>query len=364
MSHDSPVTTAPEVDRQTALDRRLGPAMFWVALGWLALAGMGVHLLQDGAFHRAKDAATGEHVTLDQAVGRFDEHALTCELGLLLLWPLFLLEGVAHWWSGARNLRQNMWFALFPFLRLGGRDHVTGKTLWLPTFGWVEANEDLEASLERKLGVPMIGVALLVLPVLAVEFLAAAQISQHNTIGFLTHLAGAFIWLAFTVEFLVMVSVVSRRLTYIRKHWLDLAIICLPLIAFLRVLRVGRVGRLLRLSQFSKMTGTAKAFRLRGLVFRVWRAVLLFELIDRVLHRDLDQKIETLRGRLAEREKEVARLKGEIAALEARRTARLEQEALAASEAPPTAIEGDPATSPASDGRITPLTDPAARLAS
>jgi hypothetical protein len=34
-----------------------------------------------------------------------------------------------------------------------------------------------------------------------------------------------------------MISVAPRRLEYCKKHWLDLAIILLPLISFLRSLR-------------------------------------------------------------------------------------------------------------------------------
>ncbi|MEZ6068468.1 MAG: hypothetical protein R3B90_22760 [Planctomycetaceae bacterium] len=285
---------------QTELDRRLTPVMFVLASTWLALLGAAIHLLADDA-------------------KRFDQAALDCLLAVFILTPLFALEGLLHRYAKAGQLRQHVWFTLFPPLRLGGRDHVDGGTIWIPLLGWRRATDRFEAELERSLSVPMIVVALLVLPVIGVEYLAAERVSSDWRVGLVTQLAGAAIWFAFAVEFIVMSSIVSNRLRYIKTHWLDLAIILLPAIAFFRVLRFGRLGRLLRLNQVSRVTRTAKAFRLRGLFLRVWRAILILEVIDRVIHRDIDKRLAQLRERLREQELACDELRMRIAELEAKR---------------------------------------------
>jgi voltage-gated potassium channel len=295
----------------TPLDCGLAPVMFWLTILWLGLLGTAVHLIQDSLLRES--GRTGN----SPLAGRFDAVVEWCTAGLLLLTPAFLLEGIAHWLSGAARLRQNVWQAVFPFLRLTGRDHGSGKRMWLPTYGWATADDNLEANLERKLSVPMIVVALLVLPVLAVEFLWQEQARNHPQLALATHLTGAFIWLAFAVEFLILLSITPKRLQFLRRHWLDLAIICLPLIAFLRVLRVGRLGRLLRLQQVVRLSSTSKTFRLKGLAIRVWRGILLLEVFDRLLRRDAGHKLEKLRMRLKEVEDEAELLRRQVEELEA-----------------------------------------------
>jgi voltage-gated potassium channel len=285
--------------------------MFWITVGWLALVGTGLHLLND------VPAVSGDmEEAAAQLPGRFHSAAIACLWAAAAVWPLYWLELACHRWAGGRRSSRDWQAALFPPLRIGARDHVTGRMLWLPTLGWVRATDDLEARLERQLGVPMIIVALLVLPVIAIELIWAERIAHDWRLGLATQLAGAAIWLAFAVEFLVQVSIVRDRWTYVRRHWLDLAIICLPLLAFLRVLRVGRLGRLLRLNQLSKVSRTARAYRMRGLAMRVWRALLLLEAVDRWMHRDDAQRLAKLQTQLAAAEKEVQRLRDQISRLE------------------------------------------------
>ncbi len=85
------------------------------------------------------------------------------------------------------------------------------------------------------------------------------------------------IWFAFATEFLIMVSISRRKLEYLKKHWIDLAIILLPLLSFLRslrVLRLSRLGKLAKLEQLSKMI---RIYRLRGLSMRMFRALLVWK---------------------------------------------------------------------------------------
>jgi hypothetical protein len=281
-------------ERQTPADRRLTPVMFVVSLLWTAILGVAIHLLTD------------DH-------SRFDVAAVGCLWAQVALFPLFVGEALIHWGTNERCLRQNLWFVILPALRMGGRDHVDGTTVWIPFLGWREASDQLESDLERSLSIPMIVVALLVLPVIGVEHFAKHRVATDAWFALATHLAGTFIWLAFAVEFIVMASIVRSRFKYVRQHWLDLAIIILPTFAFVRVLRFGQLGRLLRLNQ---ITRTARAFRVRGLFLRVWKGVLVLDLIDRALQRDVSTRLAKLRAQLREQELSCEQLRRRIAELE------------------------------------------------
>jgi voltage-gated potassium channel len=120
------------------------------------------------------------------------------------------------------------------------------------------------------------------------------------------------IWLAFTIEFIVMVSIARNKLGYCRDHWIDIAIILLPFIAVLRVLRWSR---LLRLHQVAK---AGRVYRLRGLSTRMFRGILVLGVLHRFLQEDPEKQLEKLREKQTEREFELAQLRAEVADLEAR----------------------------------------------
>lgn len=289
--------------------------MFAVTLLYLGTVGVAVHLLTDEPRREVSAALTQHELTHHEAdfdpSRRFGPILKVCGGILLGLHLLFILEAVAHWATNGQCLRQSFAACLIPPLRLSVRDHVDGTCVWLPGWGWQPASDELADQVQRRLGYPMIGIALLILPLLAVEFLFAEQIQEHLWLGLTVQLAGAFIWLAFAAEFIVMISLVSRRIQFARKHWLDLAIICLPVIAFLRVLRIGRLIKLGKLSQ------TARVFRLRGLAMRAWRAVLVLELVDRLLRRDPSRRLKLLKEQLADKELEIQALREEIVRVEA-----------------------------------------------
>jgi len=96
---------------------------------------------------------------------------------------------------------------------------------------------------------PMIVLALLILPLLAVEFLflqdrAAVRgtfLWWAATIGF------AVIWLAFLLEFTIKVAIAESRVEYVRRNWLDLVIILVPVLRPLRVASLARTSRVFTL---------------------------------------------------------------------------------------------------------------------
>jgi voltage-gated potassium channel len=180
---------------------------------------------------------------------------------------------------------------------------MTGRAIWFPILAWQEVTDAFREKIQKSFSAPMLVMALLVLPLFAVEHYWQKQIEANPTLADLTALATGLIWFAFTLEFMVMISIEEKRLEYCRKHWIDLAVICLPMIAFMRALR---------LAQLSK---TARVFRLKSLVMKLYRALLVLEVINRILQRNPEKRIARLEIVLAEKESEIEGIKAEIAFL-------------------------------------------------
>lgn len=120
-------------------------------------------------------------------------------------------------------------------------------------------------------------------------------------------LVTAAIWLSFALEFILLVSLAEKKIEFCKKHWINLVIILLPLLAFLRslqlfrFLRMAKAGRLMRI------------YRLRGLVTRVAKLAMVFNLIERVMARNPDKYGTHLREKIAEKEEELADLREKLA---------------------------------------------------
>jgi hypothetical protein len=173
--------------------------------------------------------------------------------------------------------------------------------------------DDLQDDVQRAFSGPMIVVALMILPLLAIDFVWSHRINMndHRWLQVLVETGYSITWLAFTVEFVVMVSIVNHKLRYLKKHWVDLLIICLPLLAFLRVMQLSHI---LRMQQVTKAT---RVYRLRGVALRVWRGILALDVLSRLIRVSPERKIESLKQEIAEREREIAKLQQEVDRLQA-----------------------------------------------
>lgn len=247
---------------------------------------------------------------------RFSNLYLYCEWGLLLLYPLFFLEFLVHRLVGSPFWKRDLLSCLLPPFRLVAHDHESGNNIYLPSYGWQELNAGFRERLTTAFNVPMILIALMVLPLLACDFKWQAEIQSSPILSMLTQLSESLIWFAFTLEFLVMISIVERKGQYCKQHWMDIAIILLPIVAFLRAARLGRLLRLQQFTKTAKLTRTARVYRLRGLAMRAYRAILVLEVIQRLMHRNPEKRLETLKEQLAQMELDMDDLKSQIAALE------------------------------------------------
>jgi hypothetical protein len=268
-----------------------------------------------------------------------------CHIGLAVIWPVFLLEALAHAFARSPRWKRHLAYCLCPPLRLGARDACTGERVWLPRLGWTVVDRELGERMDRTLNVPMILIALCVVPLLALDYYqpehhplvhhlqnsvakptAAPAPSQTSSIAseipaalawarlpavrFATRIGEALIWTAFALEFTVMISVVDRKLRYCRQHWIDILVIVLPLVAFLRSLRLARLARLNQIGRFTRL------YRLRGSVVRAQRGMVVASVVERKLLRNPGKQLAKLQDALVEKEREAETLRTQIRDLE------------------------------------------------
>ncbi|MCK4871349.1 MAG: ion transporter [Phycisphaerales bacterium] len=131
----------------------------------------------------------------------------------------------------------------------------------VPGLGIVIANDRLRARVDRYFHWPMIVLAILILPLLVVDFTYLHEHADTTPVvtWWAVRISEAAIWLAFLVEFVIKEMIAESRFEYARRNWIDIVIIVLPL---LRPLRVARLAR------------TSRVFRLRGVGMKVARYVL------------------------------------------------------------------------------------------
>jgi hypothetical protein len=248
--------------------------------------------------------------------------------GILLLWPLYVLELTAHTLLRSPNYRFNVLYAIAPPLRLGGRDHRTWTRVWLPWAGWRHVDRKLVAQVERALNPAMVGFALLVLPLLVVELWWKETIGERTALHFAVETASSVIWLAFAMELVVMVSIARRKTRYLAEHWIDLLIVLLPMVQVLPALRLAAVGRL---ASFGRIKHLSALYRTRGLAMRAFRGFLVLDSVQRLLQLNPEKRLAALREKLEDYQHEIEQIRSEMRELEARIAA--EERADAAADA-------------------------------
>lgn len=248
----------------------------------------------------------------------------TITLGwMFLTWPIFVLESLYHWairpkvWSLRWFHLNTLMHAVCPSLRLAARSLEMDKRLWLPGWGWQRVEPRLRRRIERRLSIPMISIALLILPILLIEFVFKRQVAEYTWLRTILHIGTGVIWFAFAAEFIVMVSIAHKKIDYVKRHWIDLAIIALPLFSFLRGLSLFRTTRLAQLARFSKLSRLLKAYRLRGTALRVVRALVILRLFERLIQFSPERRLKRLQEKLAINRREQRMIRLEIARLKA-----------------------------------------------
>jgi len=239
----------------------------------------------------------------------FMAHALFRPL-IIALWAIVIVEGIVGLFvthdAWPARLKSLLLTTVLPPLRMVTASSKPRGWLWLPRIGWKPVGEETSEQLEQKLALPMVILTLLVLPVLGAELTGGETLENHPRMALATHLTTCVIWIGFTMEFLWMVAAAPNKLAYCLKNWINLVIILLPLIAFLRVLNIFRFTRMLRAGKL------LRAYRLRGLWTRLWRLALLFNLLERLQQRDPAKYCAALEKKIADLEEELAKLHAKL----------------------------------------------------
>jgi voltage-gated potassium channel len=254
-------------------------------------------------------------------LSRTDPEIYLIQGALAALWLVFLLEAGLRF--SLRDRERSAWkpllaalaCCLVPPVRMGYPSQVRPNHIWLPGLGWRSIDNRLRSTLERAFSVPMIFFALLVVPLLAIEFLEAERIRAEPVLALWLDIGTSVIWLAFAVELILMVAVSDRPWRYCFLHWIDVAIVLLPAVEMLPLFRLLRLGRVLRLEQLLRWGRLA---RLQALVMHAWRALLLLQIVQRLTGRSLERRRKQLQDLLQAKEEELADLRREIAELDER----------------------------------------------
>lgn len=233
---------------------------------------------------------------------------------LVLIWVPFVLEALTGLLVNNRlagNIKRFFLVSVLPPFRLGYSTFRSGHVIWLPFLGTREKNQALFDFLERRASVPMIVIALMILPVLGIEFVMKEQVAERVWLGYTLDASASFIWFAFTLEFVVMVSVAEDKFAYCKKHWLNILIILMPLLAFLRGFQVIRAFNAARSAQLMRV------YRVRGLLLRMQQALVALSAVERLLFRNPERHLKKLVKTREEKERELESLLRKIERVEA-----------------------------------------------
>lgn len=252
---------------------------------------------------------------------------------ILLLWLVIVCEVLVQLYISVRtdetiNVLRWRIFAvlqcLCPPLRLAAPNIAMGGKIWLPGLGWQAPRRKLYKKLEAAFSKPMLFFVLLILPLLLIEFGLHRIVEEQPWLRITIHVCTGLIWCAFAIEFIVLVSASERRLRYVKENWIDLLIILLPIVLFLRTLRAIRLARLVRFAKVQELVKLARVYRVRGVAMKLLRALMFFEFFGRVFGGTPEKKLKRLELDRKEKVEELEEIEQEIEKV--REVIRLKQE--------------------------------------
>ncbi len=246
---------------------------------------------------------------------------------LLAVWPVFIIEMV--WRIGQRDhtkplrpqLRHAVLACLMPPWRMAFPDPQTGM-IWIPRMGWHLPGKELTERLEHAFAGPMVLVALMIMPVLGLEYLRSDEVQNTPELSIALDVGIGVIWVAFALEFILKASAHPKPLLFTKLNWLDLAIVLLPMVEFILakwhmapLARLLRAGQALSPEQLARME---RLYRLRGVATEGWHALLLLNFIARLVGHTPEKRLKRLGEKIAELEEELSELEKDANSLRER----------------------------------------------
>jgi len=244
---------------------------------------------------------------------------------MLVSWPIFWIEAAWGLLGRDRSLPRPpiIWGAvivcLMPPFRMAQTNPRTGM-IWVPRIGWHAHGKELSERLEHAFAGPMVLVALMILPVLALEYFRAAEVKSDPVLSVALDVSIGVIWMAFATEFIFKASAHPKPIAFAKENWLDLAIVVLPLLEFVLakwhmapLARLLRAGQALSPEQLARME---RLYRLRGVATEGWHALLLLNFIARLIGHTPEKRVKRIRERIAELQEEISELEHDASSLE------------------------------------------------
>ena len=238
---------------------------------------------------------------------------------VLLLWPLIVGEMLLRMIWIERGVRTRQRFmhmllvAVAPPFRITLQPISAPGVIWAPLLGWRPMGRRLHRMLEDGFSVPMLFIALMILPALLAEWALHQDLVTWPRLGLALDVASRVIWLAFAVELVVMVASTRRKAYYCFIHWIDLAIVLIPLVPFLGVLRLFRLGETV---QAARIIQIARVYRVRALALRGWRGLLFVRGLERFSIWSAEKRLMHLKAQMAKRMEDIGELREYIADIE------------------------------------------------
>jgi hypothetical protein len=271
-------------------------------LFWLAVANL---LAVAGLIHRSHwDAAT----EIERAI------ILTT---LAFTWPLIVLDVFLSAnrrtpeLPRRRVIRRAILVSLFPPLRLS-LPHPATNEIWLPRLGWQPPGKRLLRSLDRGFNGPMLVFALLILPVLIIEYTVKDMVTKYPAFNLAMNIVVAIIWVAFAIEYILKSSAAPHPWRYVRARWVDLAIVVLPIFEFALTFWANSpmLARLLRLTRATdQLARYGRLYRLQGVFIKGWYALMSLEAISRLFGGSPEKRLRQLDAQIADMEEDLAELR-------------------------------------------------------
>ena len=121
-----------------------------------------------------------------------------------------------------------------------------------------EEREALLSKIEKTTETPM-----LILVVIMIGALVLPLVAELNkSLIMVLEIIDLIIWAVFIIELSIRVYIAPKRITFLKKNWLDLLLVALPFLRIFRIFRAIRAIRILRfvriISVFSKFTQELK----------------------------------------------------------------------------------------------------------
>ncbi|MDM8557771.1 hypothetical protein [Candidatus Parabeggiatoa sp. HSG14] len=244
---------------------------------------------------------------------------------LLMIWPFFFLERMIHLIFCDKKRTWKSYLALFfisllPPLRLATQRCDVQKYIWF--FGWQLVTPALYERFEKQFLYPIFIISLLMIPFWVTEIIFPAKMTQYPWLYHLLNFSNAFIWGLFVAEFIIMFSLTEKRFAYLKKHWLELFIIILPMFALARVILIARYAHILnqlrllqpaRLIKIAKLQRLLNIYRAKSLLNRIIRILTIIEIFRRFYqHRNPEKYMNILQDKLAQKEQEIIKLKEQL----------------------------------------------------